>query len=229
MKSRSFPFMPSRSVGRTVPPPAFPLLLSGALKPPPFDYVAADTIDAALAVLAEHGDEAKVLAGGQSLVPLLTFRLARPSVLVDVNRVDGLAGIGVDGAAVTIGSMTRERAAEASKVVGDQLPLMAAALPMIGHAAIRTRGTIGGSLAHADPAGELPAVALALDAELVVRSAARGERRIPASEFFLGYFTTALEPDELLVEIRFPSAPSGTKARFLEAARRSGDFAMVGV
>jgi aerobic carbon-monoxide dehydrogenase medium subunit len=205
------------------------LLLSGALKPPPFDYQSVETVDEALAVLAEHGDEAKVLAGGQSLVPLLSFRLARPSVLLDINRITGLGGITVVDGSVRIGALTRERAAERADLVRKSVPLMAAALPLIGHEAIRTRGTIGGSLAHADPAAELPAVALALDAELVVRSASGGERTIAAADFFLGYFTTALAPEELLVEVRVPVAVPRTGVRFEEAARRGGDFAMVGV
>jgi carbon-monoxide dehydrogenase medium subunit len=199
------------------------------LKPPPFDYHCPDSLEEALALLAEHGDEAKVLAGGQSLVPLLAFRLARPAVLVDINRVPGLDAVGAADGVLSVGAMVREHAAERSDAVRDHVPLLGAALPLIGHPAIRTRGTIGGSVSHADPAAELPAVALATDARLVVRSAARGERTIAAADFFQGYFTTSLEADEILVEVRFPVSPGGTGVRFEEAARRQGDFAMVGV
>jgi carbon-monoxide dehydrogenase medium subunit len=199
------------------------------LKPPPFDYHSPESLDEALALLAEHGDEAKVLAGGQSLVPLLAFRLARPSVLIDLNRVPGLSGIAAADGHLVVGALTREVEAERSADVRRHAPLMAEALPLIGHSAIRNRGTVGGSIAHADPAAELPAVALAAGAELVVASAARGERVIAADDFFQGYFTTALEPDEVLTSVRFPVAPAGTGARFEEAARRHGDFAMVGV
>ena len=199
------------------------------MKPPPFTYHAPDTLDEALALLGEHGDEAKVLAGGQSLVPLLALRLARPSVLVDLRRVPGLSGIDATDGGVVFGAMTRERQAERSDVVRKQLPLLADALPLIGHVAIRTRGTIGGSVAHADPAAELPAVALALDAELTAQSAARGPRPIAAADFFEGFLSTTLEPDEILVRVTFPTAKPGTGTAFTEAARRHGDFAIVGL
>jgi carbon-monoxide dehydrogenase medium subunit len=199
------------------------------LKPPPFTYHCPDTLEEALALLAEHGDEAKVLAGGQSLVPLLAFRLARPAVLVDINRIQGLSDVTTTDGVLAVGAMVREQAAERSAAIRDQVPLLAEALPLIGHPAIRTRGTIGGSISHADPAAELPAVALATDAQLVARSAARGERTIAASDFFRGYFTTVLEADEILTQVRFPVASAGTGVRFEEAARRQGDFAMVGV
>lgn len=205
----------------------------GGLKLPPFSYEAPGGLDEALGLLAEHGDEAKVLAGGQSLIPLLALRLARPSVLIDLNGVDGLGVIatdaGADAVSVSIGAMVRERAAERSGAVQRSIPLLAEALPLIGHDAIRTRGTIGGSLAHADPAGELPAVARALDATFRVASRARGERTIPAAGWFQGYFTTALEPDEILLDITFPTAEPNTGTAFLEVSRRHGDFAMVGV
>lgn len=199
------------------------------MKPPPFDYHAPETVDEALALLREAGDDARALAGGQSLVPMLAFRLARPSVLIDLNRVAGLAAITATDSGISLGTMVRERAAERSDVVRQRAPMLVEALPLIGHEAIRTRGTIGGSMAHADPAAELPAVALAGDAELVVRSAERGERTLSADDFFQGYFTTAMEPDELLTEIRLPDLPAGSGVRFEEAARRQGDFAMVGV
>jgi carbon-monoxide dehydrogenase medium subunit len=198
------------------------------LKPPPFTYFAPDTLDEALDLLREHGDEAKVLAGGQSLVPLLALRLARPSVLIDLNRVPGMSGISASNGTVVFGAMTRERQAERSELVRQRVPLLADALPLIGHVAIRSRGTMGGSLAHADPAAELPAVAVMLDATLAVRSAARGERTIAASDFFEGFLSTSLQPDEVLTQISFPAARPGTGTSFMEAARRHGDFAIVG-
>jgi carbon-monoxide dehydrogenase medium subunit len=179
-------------------------------------------------LLAEHQDEASVLAGGQSLIPLLALRLAHPAVLIDINGLAELSGVSATNGTVTIGAMTREYVAEESGTVADAVPLLAAALPLIGHEAIRSRGTIGGSLAHADPAAELPAVARALDAEFVVRGRS-GERVIPAAEWFEGYLTTSRGPDELLVEVRFPAAGRGTGSSFQEVARRHGDFAIVGL
>jgi aerobic carbon-monoxide dehydrogenase medium subunit len=161
-------------------------------------------------------------------VPLLALRLARPSALVDLGGVPDLDHIRRQDGHVAIGAMARERAGERSDVVRTDIPLLTAALPLIGHVAIRNRGTIGGSAAHADPSAEIPAVLLAVEAELTVRSAARGERTIAAADFFQGFLTTALEPDEALVELRFPVAQAGTGAAFEEAARRHGDFAMVG-
>ena len=187
------------------------------MKNPPFEYHAPRSVDEVLALLAEHGDEAKVLAGGQSLVPLLAMRLARPSQLVDINEVAGLSGIrALDGTGVAFGTLTRERDAERSR------------LPLIGHVSIRNRGTMGGSIAHADASAELPAVAVATGAEMVVRSV-RGERVVPADEFFVSHFTTALDDDELLTEVRIPSGPAGAGWAFHEIARRHGDFAIVGV
>jgi aerobic carbon-monoxide dehydrogenase medium subunit len=180
-----------------------------------------------LETLAEHGDEAKVLAGGQSLVPLLNFRFARPSVLVDLGRVGSLVGIERRNGTVSIGSMTRQRHAELSQELGEACPLIPQGLAWVGHLQIRNRGTIGGSIAHADPAAEMCAVALAMDAEMVV-GGPRGERLVAASDFFQGPFTTALEPDELLTEIRFPVL-GDARTTFLELARRSGDFALSGV
>jgi carbon-monoxide dehydrogenase medium subunit len=198
------------------------------MKLPPFEYEAPTTVAEATDLLAEHGDEASVLAGGQSLIPLLALRLARPEVLIDINRVDELSGVSAADGHVTIGAMTREYVAEESGTVADTLPLLAAALPLIGHEAIRSRGTIGGSLAHADPAAELPAVARALDAEFVVRGPS-GTRVIPAAQWFDGYLTTSRRPDELLAEVRFPAAGPGTGVSFEEVARRHGDFAIVGL
>jgi carbon-monoxide dehydrogenase medium subunit len=199
------------------------------VKLPPFEYYAPDSLDEALALLAEHGPEAKVIAGGQSLVPLLALRMARPSALVDLRRVPGLDGIEQVGDRLAVGAMTREHVAETSAAVRSQVPLLAHAMPLIGHPAIRSRGTIGGTLAHADPSAETPAVALALDAVIVARSRALGERSIPAADFFAGFLTTALREDEVVTQVRFPVAEPGTGACFDEVARRHGDFAIAGV
>jgi carbon-monoxide dehydrogenase medium subunit len=198
------------------------------MKLPPVEYEAPTTVAEAVDLLAEHGDEASVLAGGQSLIPLLALRLARPEILIDINGIAELSGVSAVDGQVTIGAGTREYMAEESWIVADAVPLLAAALPLIGHEAIRSRGTIGGSLAHADPAAELPAVARALEAEFVVRGPS-GERVIPAAQWFEGYLTTSRRPDELLVEVRFPAAKPGTGVSFTEVARRHGDFAIVGL
>jgi aerobic carbon-monoxide dehydrogenase medium subunit len=198
------------------------------MKLPPVEYEAPKTVSEAVELLAEHEDMASVLAGGQSLIPLLALRLAQPAVLIDINGVQGLSGVSVTDGWVTIGATTREYVAEESAVLTGSVPLLAAALPLIGHEAIRSRGTVGGSLAHADPAAELPAVARALDAEFVVRGPS-GERVVPAAEWFEGYLTTSRGPDELLTEVRFPAAAPGTGTSFQEVARRHGDFAMVGL
>ena len=198
------------------------------MKLPYVEYEAPTTMAEAVDLLAEHQDEASVLAGGQSLIPLMALRLARPAVLIDINGLSELSLVAVEDGRVTIGAMTREYVAEDSATIGDTLPLLAAALPLIGHEAIRSRGTIGGSLAHADPAAELPAVARALDAEFVVRGQA-GERVVPAADWFEGYLATSRRPDEILAEVRFPAAGPGTGVAFLEVARRHGDFAIVGL
>ena len=198
------------------------------MKLPHFDYEAPKTVSEAVELLAEHLDEASVLAGGQSLIPLLAMRLAYPAVLIDINGIAELSGVSAANGWVTIGAMTREYVAEDSETVAGTVPLLAAALPLIGHEAIRSRGTIGGSLAHADPAAELPAVARALDAEFVVRGQS-GERVVPAAEWFEGFLTTSRRPDELLTEVRFPAAERGTGISFQEVARRHGDFAIVGL
>jgi carbon-monoxide dehydrogenase medium subunit len=198
------------------------------MKLPPLEYEAPETVSEAVGLLAEHQDEASVLAGGQSLIPLLALRLARPAVLIDINGIDELSGVSAADGWVAIGAMTREYVAEESETIAGAVPLLAAALPMVGHEAIRSRGTIGGSLAHADPAAELPALARALDAELVVRGQS-GERVVPAAEWFEGYLTTSRRPDELLTQVRFPAAGRGTGISFQEVARRHGDFAIVGL
>jgi carbon-monoxide dehydrogenase medium subunit len=198
------------------------------MKPPPFDYHAPETVDECLALLAEHGDEAKILAGGQSLVPLLALRLARPEHLVDVNRVRGLAGVERENGSLVVGATTRHATLENDPQIAAAVPLLARVAPYIGHVPIRNRGTLGGSLAHADPAGELPAVARVLDAEIEV-AGPTGIRRIPAAEFFESVFTTSLEPDELVTAVRFPVWGAGSGYAVEEVARRHGDFAIVGV
>lgn len=199
------------------------------MKPAAFEYHAPTTRVEALTLLAESGGEAKVLAGGQSLVPSMNFRLAQPSILVDLNGIDDLFGIHArEDGGLRIGAMTRQRTVERSPLVAERAPLIAEAMPYIAHPQIRNRGTFGGSLAHADPASELPALAVALDAQMRVQST-QGERWVPASEFFLGVFTTALEPDEMLVEIAIPSLPARTGTAFEEFSRRHGDYALVGV
>jgi aerobic carbon-monoxide dehydrogenase medium subunit len=205
------------------------------MKPAAFDYYRPRSLDEALALLAEHGDAAKPLAGGQSLIPAMNFRLAQPSVLIDLNGVPELAYITAadraqanGGGTLRIGGMTRQRTLERSAAVGASLPLLHRTLPYIAHPAIRNRGTIGGSLAHADPAAELPAVMLALDARLKAQSR-RGDRWIAAGEFFTGLLSTALAPDELLVEIAAPALPARSGVAFEEISRRPGDYALVGV
>src|SRR5262245_47433141 len=198
------------------------------MKPPRFDYLAPSSLDEALGILDRHGDHAKVLAGGQSLVPLLNFRLARPAYLVDLNEIAGLDGIEMDGDDLVIGAMARQRAVETSTLVRTQCPLLAEAMPLIGHVQIRNRGTFGGSVAHADPASELPAVIAALDGKLVVKSVG-GQRVFKPDAFFVSYFATALAPVELLWSVRLPVLPPRTGTAFLEMSRRLGDFALVGV
>jgi carbon-monoxide dehydrogenase medium subunit len=197
------------------------------MKPAAFEYHRPTETLEALRLLGELGDDAKVLAGGQSLVPLMNFRLARPAHLVDLNRIGELSYIRVEDGGLRIGAMTRQRQIERSDVLAGW-PLLTQAIELIGHTQIRNRGTIGGSLAHADPAAELPAVVSALNARLVIRGAA-GERTLPAADFFLGAYTTVLEPDELLSEIQFPAQPSRTGMDFQEISNRHGDFALVGV
>jgi carbon-monoxide dehydrogenase medium subunit len=198
------------------------------MKPAAFRHHAPSTVAEAVEVLAHHGDEAKALAGGQSLVPLLAMRMSRFEHLVDLNGVAGLQGISRHGGTLRVGAMTRQRAAERSAEVRDATPLLAAALPLIGHFQIRNRGTVGGSIAHADPASELPAVIAALDAELEIASVS-STRRVAAADFFLGHFTTAVADGELLVAIHLPVASAGSGSAVREFARRHGDFAIAGV
>jgi carbon-monoxide dehydrogenase medium subunit len=197
------------------------------VKPPPFEYSAPTSVSDAVALLVEHAEEEpRVLAGGQSLVPLMNFRLAQPGFLVDLRRVQGLDTLRLEGDALVVGAMVRQATAERSPDVALAAPLLAEALGHVAHPPVRHSGTVVGSIAHADPAAELPTVALALDAEMTAVGP-RGERRIPAADFFQGPFTTALEPDEILTEVRFPPFPGGQA--FVEFARTHGNFAVVGV
>jgi len=198
------------------------------MKPAPFDLEIARSVEDVLGLLADGQRDVKLLAGGQSLVPLMNFRLARPSVLVDLNRVAELQYLREQNGGVAMGAMTRQSALERSELIARQAPLVTEAMPWVAHTPIRNRGTLGGSLAHADPAAELCAVALALDGQVVARSR-RGQRIIDIDTFFVGPFTTRLDPDELLTEVRLPPFPRGTGWAFEEVARRSGDFAMVAV
>ncbi|OGT94928.1 MAG: molybdopterin dehydrogenase [Gemmatimonadetes bacterium GWC2_71_9] len=197
------------------------------MKPAPFAYHAPHTLDEALALLAAHGD-AKPLAGGQSLIPAMNFRLARPAALVDLGGVAELRYVRAEGGVLALGAMTRQAELERSDAVARLAPLVAEAMPHVAHPQIRNRGTVGGSLAHADPAAELPAVMVASEARLLLRGRA-GERWIPAEQFFVGLFATALAPGELLVAIELPAPPPRTGWAFEEVARRHGDYALVGV
>ena len=194
--------------------------------PSSFQYVRADSVEHALAVLAEHGDEAKILAGGHSLLPLMKLRLAAPAVLVDVGRRSELSFIRDDGDHVAVGALTRHRDVETSELLRDCVPVLAAAAGEVGDPQVRHRGTIGGSLAHGDPASDLSAVVLALDATLVIRSH-RGPREVAADDFFRGFLETDLEPDEILEEVRVPKMPD-TGWSFQKFNRRAQDWAIVG-
>lgn len=198
------------------------------MKPSRFDYHAPTTLDECIALLGRYGDDAKLLAGGQSLVPMMNLRLAVPEVVIDLNRVAGLASVRRDGDTLVVGAATRHHDVAMSASVREAVPLLAEAAAQIGYPAIRFRGTIGGSLAHADPVSEMPCVAVAVDAQLVLRSP-RGLRTVPAGEFFVTHFTSVLEPDELLVEVRFPVMPAGAGWAFVEFARKTGDFAVAAV
>lgn len=200
------------------------------MKPAAFAYHRPATLGEALDILAELAEEGKVLAGGQSLVPLMNFRMAHPEALIDLNRVSELTGIRADDGALVVGSMTRQWELETSEAMRDRCPLLGEALAHVGHLAIRTRGTVGGSIAHADPTAELPVVAAALGAEMVAASkTAENRRSISAEDFFQFIFTTALEPTDILVEIRFPGLAPESGWAFEEFALRQGDFALVDV
>jgi aerobic carbon-monoxide dehydrogenase medium subunit len=198
------------------------------MKPPDFEYVRPSTVPEAVAALASSPDDAKVLAGGQSLVPMMNFRLAAPALLVDINRISDLAFVEARDGGVAIGAVARQADVEASALVLQDCPLLAEGLGHVGHPQLRTRGTVVGSLVHADPAAETPAVALALGARVTV-SGPRGLRTIAAVDFFQTYFTTDVAPDEIATEVWFPAAPEGSGSAFVEIARRPGDFSMVGV
>jgi CO/xanthine dehydrogenase FAD-binding subunit len=198
------------------------------MKPAPFQYYAPTTVDEALTLLADNAGDGKLLAGGQSLVPAMNFRLAQPAALIDLNGVPELAYIRAEGGDLQIGAMTRQRSLERSTQVAQIAPLLAATMPYIAHTQIRNRGTLGGSLAHADPAAELPAVMVALDAQFHLANL-EGHRVLGAADFYQGLFTTALDPDEMLVRIDIPALPPGSGWSFHEFARRHGDYAIVGV
>lgn len=198
------------------------------MKPAPFAYAAPTTLDAALRALDDGGDGAKVLAGGQSLVPLMNFRLAQVELLVDLNRIDELAYIRPQNGWLVVGAMARAREVERSSSAASEVPLLRKALRFVGHPQIRNQGTVCGSIAHADPAAEMPAVATALGASMVLRSV-EGERVVPASEFFVAHFATSMAANEMLVEVRFPRSSEHRGHAFVEHARRHGDFAIVGV
>lgn len=199
------------------------------MKAPRFAYVRAESLDQVLELLAEHGEDARILAGGQSLMPTLNMRLSRPRLLIDVNRLDELGGVALDGGEVRIGALARHAEVLRSPVVAEHLPLVAEALPHVAHAAIRNRGTFGGSIALADPAAELPACAVALDAAFVLASKKEGRRTVAARAFFKGLFETERRDDEILVEARIPARLPGYASSFMELARRHGDFALAGV
>jgi carbon-monoxide dehydrogenase medium subunit len=199
------------------------------MKPAPFEYQAPASLEAALDALARHGGDAKLLAGGQSLIPVMNFRLAEPALLIDINKLAELDFIRRDEEGhLRIGAMVRQRRLERDPLVAGMAPLLHEAVPFIAHPQIRNRGTFGGSLAHADPAAELPALAVALGARFRLRRAG-GDRWVVAEDFFAGLFATALEPDEMLVEAAIPPSPARTGWAFLEVARRHGDYAQVGV
>ena len=198
------------------------------MKPPAFDYIAADSIAMAVAALAQAGDDAKIIAGGQSLVPMLNFRMLRPSVLVDINRIAGLDVIAETSQAIHVGALARHYQLETSPLIARHLPVLSSAMTHVAHLAIRNRGTIGGSLAHADPAAELPMMALLLDAELRIASAA-GKRTIAARDFFLGALTVDLASGEIVTEVVLPKLLPRTGWGFEEVARRHGDFALAAV
>ncbi len=198
------------------------------MKPPAFDYIAADSIAMAVAALAQAGDDGKIIAGGQSLVPMLNFRMLRPSILVDINRIAGLDVIAETGGAIRIGALTRHYQLEMSPLVARHLPVLSCAMTHVAHLAIRNRGTIGGSLAHADPAAELPMMALLLDGQLRITSGC-GKRTVAARDFFLGALTVDLVPGEILTGIELPKLPPRTGWGFEEVARRHGDFALAAV
>ncbi|MPY69315.1 MAG: xanthine dehydrogenase family protein subunit M [Alphaproteobacteria bacterium] len=198
------------------------------MKAPRFSYVRAESLEQVFELLKQYGEDARILAGGQSLIPTLNMRLSQPAILIDINRLDMLKGISAGDGAVRIGALARHAEVAESPVIAARLPLIAAAMPHVAHVAVRNRGTFGGSVALADPAAEMPACVLALGGTLVV-AGARGRREIAAEDFFRGLYETAREPDEILVEVRVPTEAPGTVSVFLELAQRHGDFAIAGL
>ncbi len=198
------------------------------MKAPKFSYVRATSIAHAVQLLAEHGDDARILAGGQSLMPTLNMRLSRPKLLIDVNRIDALKGIDFDGHALRIGAMTRHAELQFSHMAAKAVPLLTMALPFVAHVAVRNRGTFGGSIALADPAAEMPACLLAHDG-LIGLESVRGRREIRASQYFHGLYQTARQPDELLIDVRIDAEPPDMRCAFHELSRRHGDFALAGI
>ncbi|MBP0623754.1 FAD binding domain-containing protein [Cupriavidus consociatus] len=199
------------------------------MKPAPFDYCAPDSVEEALDILATHGGDAKVMAGGQSLTPMLNFRVVRPNLIVDISRLIELDYVRSSGqGGLTVGALTRHRELETSSLVASRFPVIPETMVNVAHLAIRNRGTIGGSLSHADPAAELPMLTRLLDAEIVVRST-RGERVIASEDFFVAPLTSALEEDEIVVRVEFPGLATGMGWCFQEFARRAGDFALAAV
>src|SRR5262245_3596815 len=195
------------------------------MKPAKFDYYDPSSLEEALTLLDRHQGEGKVLAGGQSLMPLLNMRLARPNVVVDINRIKQLNYIRASDDGVAIGALARQRALQTEELIGERVPILREAAYYIAHPQIRSRGTICGSIAHADPAAELPALALALDAQMALASA-KGRRTVGAEAFFQSFFTTALDANEILTEVRFPFSPKDSTWSVLEISRRHGDFAI---
>jgi len=198
------------------------------MKPPKFDYYDPRSLDEALALLDRHSDDAKVLAGGQSLMPLLNMRLARPSIVVDINQIEELNYVRASDGDIAIGAIARQRALQTEKLIAERVPILREGAYYIAHPQIRSRGTICGSIAHADPAAELPALALALDAEMILTSA-KAARTVGAKAFFQSFFTTALKANEILTEVRFPAPPKDSAWSVLEISRRHGDFAIAGI
>jgi CO/xanthine dehydrogenase FAD-binding subunit len=196
------------------------------MKPAPFSLLRPKTINEALSLLQSYGDEAKILAGGQSLVPLMNFRLAQPRNLIDLNAVEGLSEIKSDDRSVSLGAMVRQRAVERSALIAEKLPILREAIEQVAHPAIRNRGTVGGSLVHADPSAELPLLSVALEANFQI-DGAHGKRSVAAKDFYRGYLVTDIASDELLTQITFPLLPPGVGWCFTEIARRHGDFAIV--
>lgn len=197
------------------------------MKPPPFDYVVADTVDAVVSHLYEAGSDAKLLAGGQSLIPLLNFRLARPSTLIDINRIPRLADIKLDEGVLRVGALARHQRIEKSRTIAEHLPALQEAAAWIAHPQIRNRGTMGGALAHSDSSAELPVVLTALDATVIARSS-KGNREVTIPDLCAGHLITTLGPDEMLIEVRIPQPPHRTGSAFHEFARRRGDYAIGG-